>query len=69
MTKQLTGLICFFLFASFGANAQFFNKNKWEDHRHQIRFGIGASNFLGDLGGKDGIGTNDFRIWNGAIPI
>lgn len=61
MNKHLTGLICFFLFASFGANAQFFNKNKWEDHRHQIRFGIGASNFLGDLGGKDGIGTNDFQ--------
>ncbi|NQX91081.1 MAG: hypothetical protein HRT74_02900 [Flavobacteriales bacterium] len=43
------------------AFSQFFDKNKWEDNRHQLRFGIGACNFLGDLGGKDAIGTNDFQ--------
>ena len=43
------------------ASAQFFDKNKWEDNRHQLRFGVGACNFLGELGGKDAIGTNDFQ--------
>lgn len=42
-------------------SAQFFDRDKWEDNRHQLSFGVGASNFLGDLGGKDGIGTNDFQ--------
>lgn len=39
--------------------AQFFNKVNWKDNRHQLEFGLGVSNFLGDLGGKDDIGTND----------
>lgn len=40
---------------------QFFDREKWQDQRHQMTIGIGASNFLGDLGGKDAIGTNDFQ--------
>jgi len=43
------------------ASGQFFDKNDWKKNRHQITVGVGASNFLGDLGGKDGIGTNDFQ--------
>lgn len=41
--------------------AQFFNKVDWRLNRHQLELGLGATNFLGELGGKDAIGTNDFR--------
>lgn len=43
------------------ASSQFFNRTNWDDNRHQIEWGIGTSNFLGDLGGKDAIGTNDLQ--------
>jgi hypothetical protein len=42
-------------------SGQFFDKNNWKKNRHQITVGVGASNFLGDLGGKDDIGTNDLQ--------
>jgi hypothetical protein len=50
-----------FVLASLQATSQFFNKEQWDRNRHQVFFGFGASNFLGDLGGKDAIGTNDFQ--------
>ncbi|MCB0794944.1 MAG: hypothetical protein KDB88_09420 [Flavobacteriales bacterium] len=34
----------------------------WKTHRHEFTFGLGASNFLGELGGRDQIGTN--FIWD-----
>lgn len=40
---------------------QFFNKIDWRLNRHQLELGLGVTNFLGDLGGKDDIGTNDFQ--------
>ena len=43
------------------ASGQFFDREKWRDQRHQIVVGLGASNFLGELGGKNDIGTDDFR--------
>ena len=49
------------LLATAGLQAQFFNKVNWEDNRHQLEVGTGASNFLGDLGGKDATGTNDLQ--------
>ncbi len=57
---KLAILISAILF-SVSVQAQFFNKERWDKNRHQLQFGIGASNFLGDLGGKDAIGTNDFK--------
>ncbi len=54
----LTALL---LSLAFVASGQFFDREKWKDNRHQMTIGIGASNCLTDLGGKDGIGTNDFR--------
>src|SRR5690606_14136484 len=33
----------------------------WRYYRHELMFGLGASNFLGDLGGNDGIGLNGFK--------
>jgi hypothetical protein len=34
---------------------------RWTKNRYEALFGIGASNFLGDLGGADQIGTNGLR--------
>ncbi|MEY3398523.1 MAG: hypothetical protein RL220_1117 [Bacteroidota bacterium] len=39
----------------------FFPEDNWKRFRHHIEAGIGTTNFLGDLGGKDAIGTNDLR--------
>ncbi|MBL7943349.1 MAG: hypothetical protein JNM00_11310 [Flavobacteriales bacterium] len=39
----------------------FIEDNDWKYHRHHFEFGVGTTNFLGDLGGKDGIGTNDLK--------
>jgi len=41
--------------------AQFFNKIDWRLNRHSLEFGGGISNFLGELGGKDAIGTDDLQ--------
>lgn len=40
----------------------FYNKNAWKKHRHELNFGLGVSNFLGEVGGRDKIGTN--FIWD-----
>ena len=37
-----------------------FSQN-WRFIRHEVMFGVGASNFLGELGGNDGIGLNGFQ--------
>lgn len=49
------------VFASIASQAQFFNKLDWKRNRHSLELGAGMSNFLGELGGKDAIGTNDFQ--------
>lgn len=33
----------------------------WKTVRHEVSFGVGASNFLGDLGGAKGIGTHGIK--------
>jgi len=40
--------------------AQYFNSRNgyWKNERHAFGFGVGAINFLGELGGRDQIGTN-----------
>jgi hypothetical protein len=43
------------------ASGQFFDRVNWKLDRHQFEFAIGTSNFLGDLGGDDKIGTNDLQ--------
>jgi hypothetical protein len=40
-----------FLIIPFFFNAQFYNKNFFKSHRHEISFGIGGSSCLTDLGG------------------
>ena len=41
-------------------NAQRY-KNRWKSYRSELHFGVGPSNFLGELGGADQIGTDFFR--------
>jgi hypothetical protein len=38
----------------------FSHAQKWKRQRKEYSFGIGATNFLGDLGGRDQVGTNGF---------
>jgi len=40
----------------------FYNRGVWKKHRVEWSLGMGASNFLGDLGGRDRVGS-DF-IWD-----
>lgn len=40
----------------------FYNRNNWKRYRQEWSGGVGVSNFLGDLGGRDMVGT-DF-IWD-----
>ena len=42
--------------------SQFYNRGVWKKHRVEYSGGLGASNFLGDLGGLDRVGS-DF-IWD-----
>src|SRR5438874_4440083 len=37
------------------------NAQYWKRHRYEFSLGIGATNFLGDLGGADQIGTHYFK--------
>ena len=34
---------------------------RWKRMRYELNYGLGASNFLGELGGADQIGTNQFK--------
>ncbi len=52
-------LLTIFVFALTIANAQ-----AWRRSRHEIQMGIGASNFLGDLGGSRGVGTHGVKDYN-----
>ncbi len=36
-------------------------KKRWQQYKTEFAFGVGASNFLGELGGANKIGTNDLR--------
>ncbi|UKN03432.1 DUF6089 family protein [Paracrocinitomix mangrovi] len=57
--KRLLFVILLFL-ATFSLNAQ-----QWRFVRHEVNFGVGVSNFLGDLGGAKGIGTHYFKDLRG----
>lgn len=63
MILKKTCLLAVFLFGFIGVNqlsAQYFNAKNgyWKNQRHAFGFGVGAINFLGELGGRDQIGTN-----------
>jgi hypothetical protein len=50
--------ICFLLFL-LQPNVSY--SQAWKYYRQEISFGIGASNFLGELGGANQVGTNRLR--------
>ncbi|MBK9638379.1 MAG: hypothetical protein IPO63_11375 [Bacteroidetes bacterium] len=55
-------LLCFtflILFSSMSEAQRL--RARWKAYRYEWSFGIGASNFLGDLGGANAIGTNGFK--------
>jgi hypothetical protein len=58
---RVISYIVFLLILAPLANGQFFDKERWDERRHQLEMGLGISNFLGDLGGKDAIGTDDLK--------
>ncbi|MFT3883955.1 MAG: DUF6089 family protein [Flavobacteriales bacterium] len=44
--------------SAFSARGQYFrNSDYWKTHRSELSFGLGVSNFLGELGGRDRIGS------------
>jgi hypothetical protein len=43
-----------------GQNFDFFSKEAYLRFPGHLELAVGTSNFLGDLGGKDGVGSNDF---------
>ncbi len=56
--------VAILLCLNIGVFAQsFFSPGAWKHYRKEWQFSIGASNFLGDLGGKDQIGTNFLKDW------
>jgi|LauGreDrversion4_2_1035121.scaffolds.fasta_scaffold214334_1 hypothetical protein len=51
-------LISIFFISDAIAQGGFMSSNAWKKQRSEIYLGIGASNFLGDLGGQDDIGKD-----------
>lgn len=43
---------------SFAQNSNFETNHNWQHHKKELIIGLGASQFLGDLGGRDQIGTD-----------
>lgn len=54
--KNKTLFLSLCLLLSLVSNAQ-----SWKYARNEVQFGLGASNFLGDLGGSNGIGTHGIK--------
>ena len=52
-------LLCFLVGSSAGTvSGQYFRQSSyWKTHRHEFEFGLGISNFLGELGGRNQIGS------------
>ncbi len=61
MKKTIALLLFFFTGFLSSANAQ-----EWINERSQFVFGIGASGFMGDLGGANDIGRQDIRDYDFA---
>ena len=51
----------FALFVILIASSSTVFSQSWRYYRHELMLGLGASNFLGDLGGNDGIGLNGIK--------
>jgi hypothetical protein len=60
MKRSLLFVIIIMILVPYMGNSQRL-KNRWRTSRTELHFGIGATNFLGELGGADQIGTNGFK--------
>ena len=61
MKTFLTSLSIFIILGSLSAQG-FHSNTAWRTKRVELTGGIGASNFLGDLGGRDRVGSN--FVWD-----
>jgi hypothetical protein len=57
MIKRLFSIFCLFFIIS-GQAQNFVRPNEWKKYRKEIYGGVGAANFLGDLGGLNKVGTD-----------
>lgn len=64
--RKLLAIALLLLLTSEVYSQTFMNPNAWRKYRHEIMIGGGASNFLGELGGRDRIGTN--FVWDLEFP-
>lgn len=65
-------IICLIVFATttfeaFSQHTNFNTQRNWSLNKKEIMFGIGATQFLGDLGGKDRVGT-DYSLIDLDLP-
>jgi hypothetical protein len=60
MKRGLLFIIVLIILIPLDGNSQRL-KNRWRTMRAEVHFGLGATNFLGELGGADQIGTNGFK--------
>ncbi len=69
MRKFIPALLVFLFLYPLESESQRL-KNRWRGMRGEINIGIGASNFLGELGGADQIGTHFFKDyeWSETQP-
>jgi len=59
LTKRLLYSVAIITVFSFAVKAQYFAKrDSWKKERKEVVMGLGASNFLGDLGGLNKVGTH-----------
>lgn len=67
MIKKLVPLFVIIMFLS----VEFAQAQQWRRERKEYVFGLGATNFLGELGGANQIGTNGMRDldWPSTRPL
>ncbi len=56
--KKILIIFLLLIIISEGNSQGVFKGNYWKQYRKEVTFGIGATNFLGELGGRDQIGTD-----------
>jgi hypothetical protein len=63
MRKRSLIVALFTLHFTLAEAQSFFSPTAWRTLRREVGISVGASNFLGDLGGRDAIGTNFLKDW------
>ncbi len=65
--KYLLYLTLFFVGSAYAQHTNFNTQRNWSLNKKEIMFGIGATQFLGDLGGRDQIGK-DYSLVDLDLP-